>query len=189
MLRDPSFGGFKYPLVKLHHFCDTLTFTNANLRSTNFTQGDLKDKKVGPYACSYLPIERSTEHSLTLVVYTITFAINKHILFSSGLAEPLPEEGATVQPSLAPIKSVRPSLAKIVLTLEGNAAKQQALAHMLAALHIMYARYENDYINSVNYSILFKNISHSYKCYCDILGMSTVRCFIDYVNSPHSVLL
>ena len=37
-------------------------------------------------------------------------------------------------------KSQRPSLAKILLSLEGSAAKQQALAHVLQALQIKYAR-------------------------------------------------
>ncbi|GAB1292151.1 E3 ubiquitin-protein ligase HERC2 [Apodemus speciosus] len=37
-------------------------------------------------------------------------------------------------------KPNRPSLAKILLSLEGNLAKQQALSHILTALQIMYAR-------------------------------------------------
>ncbi|XP_054256539.1 E3 ubiquitin-protein ligase HERC2 isoform X5 [Indicator indicator] len=37
-------------------------------------------------------------------------------------------------------KPNRPSLAKILLSLDGNAAKQQALSHILMALQIMYAR-------------------------------------------------
>lgn len=42
--------------------------------------------------------------------------------------------------SVAAIKPARPSLAKIILSLDSHAAKQQALSHVLAALHIMYAR-------------------------------------------------
>lgn len=38
-------------------------------------------------------------------------------------------------------KPNRPSLAKILLSLDGNLAKQQALSHVLSALQIMYARY------------------------------------------------
>lgn len=38
------------------------------------------------------------------------------------------------------VKSNRPSLAKILLSLDGNLAKQQALSHVLSALQIMYAR-------------------------------------------------
>ena len=37
-------------------------------------------------------------------------------------------------------KANRPSLAKILLSLDGNLAKQQALSHVLSALQIMYAR-------------------------------------------------
>lgn len=37
-------------------------------------------------------------------------------------------------------KPNRPSLAKILLSLDGNLAKQQALSHILTALQIMYAR-------------------------------------------------
>ncbi|XP_062251671.1 LOW QUALITY PROTEIN: E3 ubiquitin-protein ligase HERC2 [Platichthys flesus] len=38
------------------------------------------------------------------------------------------------------VKSNRPSLAKILLSLDGNPAKQQGLSHVLSALQIMYAR-------------------------------------------------
>ena len=37
-------------------------------------------------------------------------------------------------------KPQRPSLARIILSLESNASKQQALQHILNALHIFYAR-------------------------------------------------
>lgn len=37
-------------------------------------------------------------------------------------------------------KPNRPSLAKILLSLDGNLAKQQALSYILTALQIMYAR-------------------------------------------------
>lgn len=37
-------------------------------------------------------------------------------------------------------KPNRPSLAKILLSLDGNHAKQQALSHVLTALQIMYSR-------------------------------------------------
>ncbi|KAL0191298.1 hypothetical protein M9458_013996, partial [Cirrhinus mrigala] len=37
------------------------------------------------------------------------------------------------------VKPNRPSLAKILLSLDGNLAKQQALSHVLSALQIMYA--------------------------------------------------
>lgn len=39
------------------------------------------------------------------------------------------------------VKPNRPSLAKILLSLDGNLGKQQALSHVLSALQIMYARY------------------------------------------------
>ena len=39
-----------------------------------------------------------------------------------------------------PRKSQRPSLARIILSLESNVAKQQALQHILNTLHILYAR-------------------------------------------------
>jgi len=38
------------------------------------------------------------------------------------------------------VKGNRPSLAKILLSLDGNLVKQQALSHVLSALQIMYAR-------------------------------------------------
>ncbi|XP_028301238.1 E3 ubiquitin-protein ligase HERC2 isoform X2 [Gouania willdenowi] len=38
------------------------------------------------------------------------------------------------------VKTNRPSLAKILLSLDGNLAKQQALSHVLSSLQIMYAR-------------------------------------------------
>lgn len=38
------------------------------------------------------------------------------------------------------VKPNRPSLAKILLSLDGNLGKQQALSHVLSALQIMYAR-------------------------------------------------
>lgn len=48
---------------------------------------------------------------------------------------------------LSSVKPNRPSLAKILLSLDGNLAKQQALSHVLSALQIMYARYDlNAYI-------------------------------------------
>lgn len=40
------------------------------------------------------------------------------------------------------VKPNRPSLAKILLSLDGNLAKQQALSHVLSSLQIMYARYD-----------------------------------------------
>ena len=43
--------------------------------------------------------------------------------------------------STPPSRPNRPSLAKILLSLEGTAAKQQALAHVLQALQIIYARF------------------------------------------------
>lgn len=39
------------------------------------------------------------------------------------------------------LKPNRPSLAKILLSLDGNLAKQQALSHVLTALQITYARW------------------------------------------------
>ena len=38
------------------------------------------------------------------------------------------------------VKPHRPSLAKILLSLEGNLVKQQSLSHVLSALQILYAR-------------------------------------------------
>lgn len=47
------------------------------------------------------------------------------------------------------VKPNRPSLAKILLSLDGNLAKQQALSHVLSALQIMYARYDNTTLYSL----------------------------------------
>ena len=41
---------------------------------------------------------------------------------------------------MRPLKPQRASLARVILSLESNAAKQQALQHILNALHILYAR-------------------------------------------------
>ena len=51
------------------------------------------------------------------------------------------EDGVVPQASnLTICKAIRPSLAKIILSLDGSPAKQQALSHILSALHIMHAR-------------------------------------------------
>lgn len=46
----------------------------------------------------------------------------------------------TVALPMPSIKTARPSLAKIILSQESDAAKQLALNHVLTALQIIYAR-------------------------------------------------
>ena len=58
-----------------------------------------------------------------------------------GFDESSPDDGSATQASnLTTCKPIRPSLAKIILSLDGSTAKQQALSHILSALHIMHAR-------------------------------------------------
>ncbi|KAJ8681467.1 hypothetical protein QAD02_017254 [Eretmocerus hayati] len=51
-----------------------------------------------------------------------------------------PDKGETTLGTAPPVKSSRASLAHIILSLESNVAKQQALQHVLNALFIMQAR-------------------------------------------------
>ena len=83
-------------------------------------------------------------HSWVLVEVNVHVIVIVETLLSwihLGLAESTGEEGTAVPTvSSNQNKPSRPSLAKIVLSLEGSAAKQQALTHILTALQIMYAR-------------------------------------------------
>jgi E3 ubiquitin-protein ligase HERC2 len=58
----------------------------------------------------------------------------------SGITEPIEESPIDPATNNNQTKSNRPSLAKIILSLETNGDKQQALAHILTALQIIYAR-------------------------------------------------
>lgn len=57
-----------------------------------------------------------------------------------GMTEGLGEESVVSPVNPTPVKPMRPSLAKIILSLDTIGAKQQALSHILSALQIIYAR-------------------------------------------------
>lgn len=59
----------------------------------------------------------------------------------TGLKESPADEGASAPVPVPQSKiTQRPSLARVILSLDSNTAKQQALSHVLTALQIMYAR-------------------------------------------------
>ena len=62
------------------------------------------------------------------------------ILYNSGIPEVAPEEGVTTATVPCPSKLNRPSLAKIILSMDNTASKQQSLGHILAAFTILTAR-------------------------------------------------
>ncbi len=67
------------------------------------------------------------------------FPLSPHLDKSPG--SPLERsEGMTSSPVTTP-QSSRPSLTRIILSLDGMVAKQQALGHLLQALQIVVARY------------------------------------------------
>ena len=77
---------------------------------------------------------------VSIYVYVLR---NNAVIGATGLGECTSEDSAGMNNttvSSPPPKPNRPSLAKILLSLEGTAAKQHALAHILQALQIIYAR-------------------------------------------------
>jgi len=62
------------------------------------------------------------------------------ITFTAGVTDSSTDESQHTTAGSTCTKSSRPSLTKILLSLEGNAAKQQALGHVLQALQIHFAR-------------------------------------------------
>lgn len=63
------------------------------------------------------------------------------VVYTAGVQSDSDTSAVNKMSGQSSVKPNRPSLAKILLSLDGNLAKQQALSHVLSALQIMYARY------------------------------------------------
>ena len=75
------------------------------------------------------------------MVYVFKVQTHTHTHTHTGVASDSDPSGVSNKLSgQGSVKPNRPSLAKILLSLDGNLAKQQALSHVLSALQIMYAR-------------------------------------------------
>lgn len=99
----------------------------------------LEDAKVNKVACG-------SSHSVAWILIDqpatsnqepVTFPTTKDPLGQAmlGISEVVNETEVTTT------KNIRPSLSNIILSLESNIAKQQALQHVIKALHIMQARF------------------------------------------------
>ncbi|XP_012287916.1 E3 ubiquitin-protein ligase HERC2 [Orussus abietinus] len=98
----------------------------------------LEDAKVNRVACG-------SSHSVAWVLTDQPTTSNQEPVAFPTLKDPLGQASIGIlDPSeptaVANPKDVRPSLAHIILSLESNVAKQQALQHVINALHIMQAR-------------------------------------------------
>lgn len=88
--------------------------------------------------CNWLIIARAGYGCFTSV--TVYFIVL--VLYTTGVQSDSDSSAVSNKMSgQSSVKPNRPSLAKILLSLDGNLAKQQALSHVLSALQIMYARY------------------------------------------------
>ncbi|XP_015510519.2 E3 ubiquitin-protein ligase HERC2 [Neodiprion lecontei] len=98
----------------------------------------LEDAKVNRVACgsSHSVAWVLTDQPATSNQEPVTFPTDKDPLGQATLGFFDTNESNTNATS----KSVRPSLSHIILSLESNVAKQQALQHVINALHIMQAR-------------------------------------------------
>ncbi|XP_064637694.1 E3 ubiquitin-protein ligase HERC2-like isoform X2 [Lineus longissimus] len=105
---------------------------------------NLEGYKITKVACG-------SSHSICWATTDLsTPATHEPVLFSTlrdplgstllGITEPVEEGPVDPAPNNNQTKSNRPSLAKIILSLETNGDKQQALAQILTALQIIYAR-------------------------------------------------
>ncbi|KAG2456459.1 HERC2 ligase, partial [Polypterus senegalus] len=117
--------------------------TTVNRKPT-LVQG-LEGQKITRVACG-------SSHSVAWTTVDVaTPSVHEPVLFQTA-RDPLGASYLGVQSDLDSssvsnklngqniLKPNRPSLAKILLSLDGNLAKQQALSHVLTALQIMYAR-------------------------------------------------
>lgn len=82
-----------------------------------------------------LDIEYALQHNLLHSVINNTFVAGIH----EGPAED--SFYATTNADTGLKKNIRPSLSKIILSLESTAEKRRALSHVLSALQISYARF------------------------------------------------
>ncbi|XP_022531523.2 E3 ubiquitin-protein ligase HERC2 isoform X2 [Astyanax mexicanus] len=117
--------------------------TTVNRKPT-LVQG-LEGQKITRVACG-------SSHSVAWTTVDVTTpSVHEPVLFqtardslgASYLGVPSDSDPSSLSNKLSGQNSVkpnRPSLAKILLSLDGNLAKQQALSHVLSALQIMYAR-------------------------------------------------
>ncbi|XP_076870833.1 LOW QUALITY PROTEIN: E3 ubiquitin-protein ligase HERC2 [Brachyhypopomus gauderio] len=117
--------------------------TTVNRKPT-LVQG-LEGQKITRVACG-------SSHSVAWTTVDVTTpSVHEPVLFqtardslgASYLGVPSDSDPSLLSNKLSGQSSVRPnrpSLAKILLSLDGNLAKQQALSHVLSALQIMYAR-------------------------------------------------
>ncbi|XP_048243824.1 E3 ubiquitin-protein ligase HERC2-like isoform X1 [Haliotis rufescens] len=113
-------------------------------RKPALVQG-LEGSKITRVACgsSHSVAWATTDLSTPTTHEPVLFSASKDALGATllGLFEPQGEEGAL--PATVPQlqnKNSRPSLSKILLSLESDVEKQKALAHVLTALQILYAR-------------------------------------------------
>ncbi|XP_016124312.1 E3 ubiquitin-protein ligase HERC2-like [Sinocyclocheilus grahami] len=117
--------------------------TTVNRKPT-LVQG-LEGQKITRVACG-------SSHSVAWTTVDVTTpSVHEPVLFqtardslgASYLGVPSDSDPSLLSNKLNGVNNVkpnRPSLAKILLSLDGNLAKQQALSHVLSALQIMYAR-------------------------------------------------
>ncbi|XP_059922232.1 E3 ubiquitin-protein ligase HERC2 isoform X1 [Gadus macrocephalus] len=117
--------------------------TTVNRKPT-LVQG-LEGQKITRVACG-------SSHSVAWTTVDVTTpSVHEPVLFqtardslgASYLGVPLDSDSSAASNKMSgrsSAKANRPSLAKILLSLDGNLAKQQALSHVLSALQIMYAR-------------------------------------------------
>ncbi|XP_037554244.1 E3 ubiquitin-protein ligase HERC2 [Nematolebias whitei] len=117
--------------------------TTVNRKPT-LVQG-LEGQKITRVACG-------SSHSVAWTTVDVTTpSVHEPVLFqtardslgASYLGVQSDSDSSSVSNKMSGQNSVkpnRPSLAKILLSLDGNLAKQQALSHILSALQIMYAR-------------------------------------------------
>ncbi|KAB5583793.1 hypothetical protein PHYPO_G00099730 [Pangasianodon hypophthalmus] len=113
-------------------------------RKPMLVQG-LEGQKITRVACG-------SSHSVAWTTVDVTTpSVHEPVLFqtardslgASYLGVPSDSDPSSLSNKLSgqsSVKPSRPSLAKILLSLDGNLAKQQALSHVLSALQIMYAR-------------------------------------------------
>ncbi|XP_070553640.1 E3 ubiquitin-protein ligase HERC2-like isoform X2 [Ptychodera flava] len=105
----------------------------------------LEGVKITKVACgsSHSIAWSTTDTSVPSIHEPVLFTTPRDPLGASavGISEGLESANQSASSMAGSQSKQRPSLAKIVLSLETNAAKQQALTHILTALQIIYARY------------------------------------------------
>ncbi|KAI8508669.1 E3 ubiquitin-protein ligase herc2, partial [Branchiostoma belcheri] len=111
-------------------------------RRPSLVQG-LEGVKVTRVACgsSHSVAWTTTDSTVPSRHEPVLFTMSRDPLGASALGvEPETDNMGASSTTQLPSKPHRPSLARIVLSLDTNVAKQQALGHILSALQIIYAR-------------------------------------------------